>query len=430
MSLDTEGAQRRPHAWVVSCVAASIHLLILLTAVMAMTPSEMSVLVRSSYAGTITILWLAYVCGATAAGGLAALNSQGRALTDKTASNRAAALFIALFLPRSLRLRAALGLLLAIEGMLLLAPIFAAAPVATALNSGAVRAALNGEARVSDSNPFATAFDFGAYLATGFTKEDGLETAEPTLTEEYQGGCEPACAVDVFLPEALRPEAGWPALVHFHGGAWVGGFKSGSFTNFRFWLDRGFAIASVGYQFALDGKTLLDTVAAAEAGWAHVQARANAWGIDSSHAVLFGESAGGHLATVVAYRSAAPVAGVLNLYGPVELAKYIHRQQANDEPISDLVLDVLPDLSQARSVSAAPYISRSSPPTVTVQGTWDSIVPTQAQRDLHAALDAAGVPNYLLEIDTYEHGLDLGWRSVGGQLTRFAFAELIGAVMY
>ena len=47
-----------------------------------------------------------------------------------------------------------------------------------------------------------------------------------------------------------------PVLFHIHGGAYVSGLKSESFTMFKHWLDRGYGVVSPQYSFLDKGESV------------------------------------------------------------------------------------------------------------------------------------------------------------------------------
>jgi arylformamidase len=106
-------------------------------------------------------------------------------------------------------------------------------------------------------------------------------------------GATPRQAIDLFLPET--PDA--PLLVFIHGGYW----QSRDRKDFSFvaapWLDRGAAVALIGYDLApaVRMDAIVDQVRAG-LGWLHRQAPSH--GCDPARLFVAGHSAGGHLAAM------------------------------------------------------------------------------------------------------------------------------------
>jgi acetyl esterase/lipase len=145
---------------------------------------------------------------------------------------------------------------------------------------------------------------------------------------------------DLYLPEG-RSKA--PVVVAFHGGAW----RSGGRSFYRYWgpflARNGYALFTVDYRLGKSGRypaAVEDAKAAVE----FVRARADEFHIDPQRVGLMGDSAGGHLAALLALaadrftearagdaNAAAPidVKAVVGFYGIYDmLAQWNHDAQA------------------------------------------------------------------------------------------------------
>lgn len=165
--------------------------------------------------------------------------------------------------------------------------------------------------------------------------------------------------------------------------------------------------------------------------FAYFKANANAWGMDASRVLLFGESAGGGLAVLTAYRANDPgIRGVFNLYGFTELEYYWnHTRGMYPDPFVryGMLNDVT--IPKLREASASTYVTPNTPPTITLHGTWDTIVPYSQSTYLHSVLDKHGVKNMLIDLPTYQHSLDGGWYSVGGQVAKYILERFAASVL-
>jgi acetyl esterase/lipase len=101
---------------------------------------------------------------------------------------------------------------------------------------------------------------------------------------------------DLYLPEG-RSKA--PVVVAFHGGAW----RSGSRTFYKYWgpflARNGYALFTVDYRLGKSGRYPA-AVEDAKAAVQFVRARADAFHLDAERVALMGDSAGGHLAALLA----------------------------------------------------------------------------------------------------------------------------------
>ncbi|NCG23074.1 MAG: alpha/beta hydrolase fold domain-containing protein [Actinobacteria bacterium] len=129
---------------------------------------------------------------------------------------------------------------------------------------------------------------------------------------EVSYGEHPRQQLDVYLPDQLGDAA--PAVIWIHPGGWVSGDKGRSMPVWD-WTERGFAVISINYRFADDEHTLLDSVADGIAATRFVRANASAWGIDPDRIGVYGFSAGGHLAAMIA-ASDVGVAAVATVAAP------------------------------------------------------------------------------------------------------------------
>jgi acetyl esterase/lipase len=139
--------------------------------------------------------------------------------------------------------------------------------------------------------------------------------------------------------DLYAPGAAAPVIVFLHGGGWRLGTRAVFCPTWRHWspdpfqrlVAAGFAVASVDYRLsgeAVFPAQLHDVRAAAR--WLHT--RAAELGVDAARIVVWGESAGGHLAALLGLTAEAPdvacgepgdpgsrVAGVVDWYGAADL---------------------------------------------------------------------------------------------------------------
>ncbi|MET9801753.1 alpha/beta hydrolase [Streptomyces sp. NPDC006368] len=215
--------------------------------------------------------------------------------------------------------------------------------------------------------------------------------------------------LDLWLPEEPRdePHGGWPVIVHLHGGGWRAGTRGDMGPRMRDWrpgpfarLARaGFAVAGVDYR--LSGEAIypaqLDDVTAALA-WLHT--RAAELGLDTRRIVAWGESAGAHLAALLALTAPTPVSGCVAWYGPMDLTTlpaqatppgaYDPADPGTREAllIGAAIADA-PD--RARAASPVTHVTADAPPFLILHGTDDAAIPLAQGARLAAALRDAGV---------------------------------------
>ena len=250
-------------------------------------------------------------------------------------------------------------------------------------------------------------------------------------------------AVTYCAPPGFRPveldvytPAGGPAplVVFLHGGGWRLGTRTVFCPTWRDWqptpfhrlVAAGFAVASIDYR--LSGEALfpaqLDDARAA-VRW--LRLRAGELGVDADRVVAWGESAGGHLAALLGLTDPGPIAGVVDWYGPADLATMaaqalptsIARADAPDSREAQLIgasPAQSPDL--ARRASPVAHVHAGAPPFHLAHGDADRFVPPAQSRQLADTLRTAGVPVALTEVP----GADHMWRAAPDPETIFEAA--------
>jgi acetyl esterase/lipase len=219
-----------------------------------------------------------------------------------------------------------------------------------------------------------------------------------------------ADALESASPKSARPESQrlLPAVVYLHGGGWRLGARDMTSPAFRDWepglLARvaaaGFAVVCPDYRLSGEARfpaqpddvhRVLDWVA--ERGPEH--------GIDPDRILLWGDSAGGHLATLAALRGASRpgIRGVVAWYPVTDLAgiqadadaiggEPHNTADARETALLGGLISDLPDL--AADASPVTHAAAATAPFFLAHGTADLGVPFTQSLRLRDALVAAG----------------------------------------
>ncbi|MFJ4713794.1 alpha/beta hydrolase fold domain-containing protein [Streptomyces sp. NPDC088785] len=235
--------------------------------------------------------------------------------------------------------------------------------------------------------------------------------------------------LDLWLPAAPDPA---PLVLFVHGGAWRGGRRDDLGVTTRSWepgpFERlaaaGLAVACADYR--LSGEAVfpapLDDLRAA-LRWLGV--RAVELAVDPSRTLVWGESAGGHLAALLALtHREPPLAGAVVWYGPADLTTPRPPFDPADPATPEaLLLGAAPREVPAAAVAASPVhrVHGDAPPFLVVHGEADTMVACSHGRDLARALRAAGAP---VELHTVA-GADHGWHGLDRAEVERIFARSV-----
>ncbi|QFR01714.1 alpha/beta hydrolase [Streptomyces phaeolivaceus] len=230
--------------------------------------------------------------------------------------------------------------------------------------------------------------------------------------------------LDLYLPPAT--DAGpVPLVVFVHGGGWVRGDRKVLTPTFVEWRPspfellaaEGFAVASVDYRLSGEARfpaQLEDLSAAME--W--LAGHAEQYGYDADRTVLWGESAGAHLAMLLVLRDDCRVRGLVDWYGPTDLgsvagvAGAAAALSSDPEDTREARLLGAPASSVpalVRDASPITHVRPGAPPFLVVHGTADTYVPFEQSATLVQALTDAGVDVRFQVVEGADHlwmGLD------------------------
>ncbi|MFH8756093.1 alpha/beta fold hydrolase [Streptomyces atroolivaceus] len=210
--------------------------------------------------------------------------------------------------------------------------------------------------------------------------------------------------VDLWLPEGGSGSV--PVVVFVHGGGWRTGLRDDLGPRFRHWrpgpfarlAQAGFAVACPDYRLSGEAPHPAQTEdLAALLAW--LGTRAGHLGLDTGRTVLWGESAGGHLAALTALtRPVGAVSGCVTWYAPTDLPGLAEDRHAGAYDAHDprsfeaLLLGGAPADSAdvARAASPVAHVGTEAPPFLILHGADDSLVPARQSVRLAEALRSAG----------------------------------------
>ncbi|MFM9370511.1 alpha/beta hydrolase fold domain-containing protein [Streptomyces sp. Da 82-17] len=237
---------------------------------------------------------------------------------------------------------------------------------------------------------------------------------------------EPPTGADMHpAPAGARPV---PLVLYVHGGAWRRGRRDDLGPRTRDWepgpfariAAHGLAVACVDYRLSGEARfpAQLDDLRAA-LRW--LTLRGPELGVDAERVVVWGESAGGHLASLLALTSTPPsqpspappappapqLAGAVVWYGPADLTTPRGSFDPADPATPEAALIGGPPARHPERAAEAGPLARvhgDAPPFLLLHGTHDTMVDPSHSEDLAARLQQAGAQAELGLIEGAEHG--------------------------
>jgi acetyl esterase/lipase len=209
-----------------------------------------------------------------------------------------------------------------------------------------------------------------------------------------------------------------PMVVVYHGGAWTTGDREEMLVRVcHRYLAHGFVVANVEYRLGSISAAVEDATLALE--W--ICRHTSQYGVDRRRIVATGESAGGHLALMAAFRSHERPLAVVNFYGISDLTPLLQRPEIRD------VLSGNRE-AEARALSPLTYVRSGLPAVLSIHGTADPLIPISQTEALTSALRQAGSEAYEVAIESVTHGFtegqqELAYKSVFDFLRRRGIAQ-------
>lgn len=257
----------------------------------------------------------------------------------------------------------------------------------------------------------------GGMRRTTRITEEGTHTSYVDL---YYGD-EERHRLDLYVPRESDGTLG--VILMLHGGGWSSGCKEAFGDVPKEWcIEMGYAVAAIDYRYAteegVDAEEMLDDITLALKKVREVLI----WlGFEPGGAMLYGQSAGGHLAMLYAYTRCdeAPIKprAVFTLAGPSDLT---NPEYFDDNPLKSDILTMFESLSgleidgveiekaipRLAEISPITYINSNTVPTVIAHGRLDEIVPYSGAETLASRLSEWGVEHKLITYESSGHGLD------------------------
>lgn len=221
--------------------------------------------------------------------------------------------------------------------------------------------------------------------------------------------------LDILVEEPLSGAK--PLVVYLPGGGFSSATKEQTLNLRTFVAESGYVVASIQYRTATNGAVYTDGIADAKSAIRFLRANADEYGIDPARVAVWGQSAGGYLASMVGVTGgradldvgehldqSSEVAAVIDEFGASDLSKLMsdygpaaEQAFANTvSPISQYItgpggaaLAQSPDIVAAANPITS--IAATDPPFLLFHGDADILISPSQTLLLHNALVTAGV---------------------------------------
>lgn len=259
-----------------------------------------------------------------------------------------------------------------------------------------------------------------------FGQSDHIKTLFPAGTIfhqniPYAGDTLKKHLLDIYIPPNTKSKV--PLVIWVHGGGWMHNDKYADMSymgnTIKAIINNGYALASIDYRQstqAIFPAQILDCNQAVE----FLSKNAAQYNIDKDRFILFGFSAGGHLASLQGLslnnnvqefypnkqKPSFKIKAVIDFYGPSDFLLFygIGTAGKDESPIGKLLGAsplVRPDI--AKKASPATYVDKDDPPFFIVHGEKDDGVPTDQSYLLKGWLDVFNVKNELTIVKDAPH---------------------------
>jgi alpha-L-fucosidase 2 len=212
--------------------------------------------------------------------------------------------------------------------------------------------------------------------------------------------------LDAWIPPSLKPQL---AVILVHGGGWTKGDKR---TYIRPWFpfltEANVAWFTINYRLAPQWKHPA-AVEDVEAAVRFVRKNRKRFNIDPSRIVLMGESAGGHLVSLVGVRGKVEVASVISFYGVHDIP-FLVDQRKDALQVIGAYLGVSDFSAESeklmRAASPIAAVREGMPPYLLIHGTADALVPHQQSVLMCEKMNAFQNSCRVELIDKAPHGVE------------------------
>lgn len=224
--------------------------------------------------------------------------------------------------------------------------------------------------------------------------------------------------LDIYIP-FNKPENnnGYPAVLNIHGGGWVEGYKSRKITKTcaEVMVEKGYAVICNDYLLNTKHQNAWPTnIYDCKTALRYIRKIAKAYNIDPDNIGVLGNSAGGHLAMLMGYSADSEELNSSGLYRqyPTDLKCVVNIYGIPDLRSTKWARERFVNVGQDKQkvltlASPITHLDKNSPPTLSIHGDTDSVVPFRFTEDLDKALKAKGLVHEIVAVKGGKHAFTL-----------------------
>jgi acetyl esterase/lipase len=219
--------------------------------------------------------------------------------------------------------------------------------------------------------------------------------------------------IDILVPQGSGPR---PLVLYLPGGGFVAARRMMAAKQRRYVAAAGYVVASIDYRTTTVGATYRDGLTDIATALQFLRTHATEYGIDPDRVAVWGESAGGYLASMAGTEPGNRIDAVVDFFGASDLAELgagfdgeiVAGYSAPGAPIPAYVLG--PDRAPAdhpdemRQADPSSRVTADTPPFLLLHGDDDRIIPPMQTARLHQALRQAGVDSTRYVVTRGGHG--------------------------
>ena len=264
--------------------------------------------------------------------------------------------------------------------------------------------------QTADEHGVKLSFQPGQYL-----RFSGNTSILPTKTLIYKETRDAQLKAAYYSPDQAKTER--PSVVILHGGGWRYGnyLQTGEWP--RILTQAGFNVISIQYRLSSETEPSWEKAPRdVHDAMIYIHSNAAKLGIKQDAIHLMGQSAGGHLALLEAYREGG-VASAISLYAPIDLELDYNTSIDKSAELNFIGSTPQENPDRYRQLSPSRYVTVRTPRTLIIQGQRDDLVAEANATVLAQKLADASIEHRLILLPLTGHSFE---NQHGGLATQIA----------